>query len=255
VRAVFDDLYAVLGVARAASPAEVRRAFRTLALQHHPDRAGEAATKTFQRISAAYQVLSDPQTRAVYDGRLLEAERRGTSGQRGTRTASRGDGEGARVAPGGPTRDGRPTANGRRGEFTGFGGHVSWSAEAHPGEVFIPDLLKRLSGPLEQLIAAGAARRERAGVIELLLTRVEAERGGTAALDMRVPVTCPTCWGGAERGRLWCRRCEHEGTVLEEVTVCVHLRPPVADGKTYEFPTDAAGTRSPLRVRVRVQGA
>jgi molecular chaperone DnaJ len=63
-----DDHYAALGVARDATAAEIRRAYRRLALKLHPDRAGPASTERFQRISLAYHVLANPATRAAYDG-------------------------------------------------------------------------------------------------------------------------------------------------------------------------------------------
>lgn len=60
-----EDLYQVLGVPRDASPDEIKRAFRRLSHQHHPDKGGEA--KKFQEINRAYQILSDPQKRSQYD--------------------------------------------------------------------------------------------------------------------------------------------------------------------------------------------
>src|SRR5690242_15824041 len=68
------DHYAVLGVARTATAAELRRAFRMLALRHHPDRAGPEATATFQAIAEAYAILSEPIARAAYDARLHARE-------------------------------------------------------------------------------------------------------------------------------------------------------------------------------------
>jgi curved DNA-binding protein CbpA len=64
-----DDYYALLGVAHGAGRAELRRAWRRLALRWHPDRAGDGATSTFQKIQAAYAVLADPISRAAYDRR------------------------------------------------------------------------------------------------------------------------------------------------------------------------------------------
>ena len=63
------DHYEVLGVPRHATPEEIKAAFRRLAAQHHPDKhAGDpSAGARFKEINAAYQVLSDPQRRAVYD--------------------------------------------------------------------------------------------------------------------------------------------------------------------------------------------
>src|SRR5258706_15011804 len=62
------DLYMVLGVARDASDAEIKRAFRKLAQQTHPDvNASVGADIRFKEINEAYQVLSDPQRRQAYD--------------------------------------------------------------------------------------------------------------------------------------------------------------------------------------------
>ena len=59
------DHYKTLGVDRRASAEDIKRAFRKLAMQHHPDRGGDEAR--FKEIQAAYDVLSDPQRRAEYD--------------------------------------------------------------------------------------------------------------------------------------------------------------------------------------------
>jgi curved DNA-binding protein CbpA len=64
-----EDYYELLGVAAGADEAALHRAWRTLAARWHPDRAGQAATATFQRIAAAYAVLSDPIARLAYDRR------------------------------------------------------------------------------------------------------------------------------------------------------------------------------------------
>lgn len=61
------DPYDVLGVARGASAAEVRRAFRHLALRLHPDCAGAASTEAFQRLARAYALLATPAARAAHD--------------------------------------------------------------------------------------------------------------------------------------------------------------------------------------------
>lgn len=64
----FRDYYAVLGVPRDADEEAIRRAYRMLARKHHPDVDKTAgATKRFQELQEAYEVLSDPQKRARYD--------------------------------------------------------------------------------------------------------------------------------------------------------------------------------------------
>jgi len=59
------DHYTTLGINRNSSEDEIKRAYRKLAAQHHPDRGGD--TQKFQEIQAAYDVLGDPQKRAQYD--------------------------------------------------------------------------------------------------------------------------------------------------------------------------------------------
>lgn len=65
----FKDYYKSLGVPRSASDEEVRKAFRKLARQYHPDLAKDktAAEEKFKEINEAYEVLSDPEKRKKYD--------------------------------------------------------------------------------------------------------------------------------------------------------------------------------------------
>lgn len=65
----YKDYYKVLGVERKASEDEIRKAYRKLAMQYHPDRNpnDKQAEERFKEINEAYQVLSDPQKRGHYD--------------------------------------------------------------------------------------------------------------------------------------------------------------------------------------------
>lgn len=81
---VDKDFYAILGIAKDASDADIKKAYRKLAREHHPDTnsGNSASEKKFKDISEAYSVLSDPEERQQYD-------------------AIRAMGGGARFAPGG----------------------------------------------------------------------------------------------------------------------------------------------------------
>jgi curved DNA-binding protein len=107
----YRDYYATLGVKRDASQAEIKRAFRKLARQHHPDvKPGDrAAEAKFKEINEANEVLSDPQKRSKYDSlganwEALSKAGAGRTGGAGRRAGSAGDPFG----PGSP--------------FAGFGG-------------------------------------------------------------------------------------------------------------------------------------
>jgi curved DNA-binding protein len=60
-----SDYYNTLGVPKSASDDEIKKAYRSAAMKHHPDRGGDQGK--FQEIQAAYATLSDPQKRAEYD--------------------------------------------------------------------------------------------------------------------------------------------------------------------------------------------
>ncbi|MDB5589655.1 DnaJ C-terminal domain-containing protein [Enterovirga sp.] len=70
------DPYEILGVARRADEAEIKKAFRKLAKQHHPDRnAGDGTAKDkFAEVNAAYEILGDPAKRAQFDRGEIDGE-------------------------------------------------------------------------------------------------------------------------------------------------------------------------------------
>jgi DnaJ-class molecular chaperone len=70
------DPYEVLGVSRSASDAEIKKAFRKLAKSHHPDRnaSDPKAKDKFAEVSAAYEILGDPNKRGQFDRGEIDAE-------------------------------------------------------------------------------------------------------------------------------------------------------------------------------------
>ncbi|MEH6678277.1 DnaJ domain-containing protein, partial [Phenylobacterium sp.] len=70
------DPYQELGVARGANADEIRKAFRKLAKQHHPDaNPGDAAAEErFKRVSAAFDILGDPDKRKKFDAGEIDGD-------------------------------------------------------------------------------------------------------------------------------------------------------------------------------------
>ena len=97
----FKDYYQILGVARTASPDEIKQAFRKLARIHHPDVAKNKATgeAKFKEINEAYEVLGDPEKRKRYDE--LGPNWQDTGGQQAYGAGPRGSARG-RGPAGGP---------------------------------------------------------------------------------------------------------------------------------------------------------
>ena len=58
------DYYSILGVNKNASPEDIKKAYRKLAMKHHPDRGGDAGK--LQEINEAYDTLKDPKKRSQY---------------------------------------------------------------------------------------------------------------------------------------------------------------------------------------------
>ena len=120
-------------------------------------------------------------------------------------------------------------------------GRNNWSATWRRA---IVDLLSRLSGELDALVAAGVAAIDGDGILELRLSPAEAASGGTAVVTMPLRVPCPTCGGIARRGGVWCRRCEFAGEITAPVAVRIQI-PPAARHGAMTIGLSGAGGQPP----------
>jgi len=197
----FDkDYYAVLGVPKNASDAEIRKAYRRLAQQHHPDaKQGDPnAEERFKEISAAYGVLGDAEKRKAYD-RVREMSASG-------------------FGPG----FGRPGSGGAGWPgATSGGGAAGWPGGVRYEEVNVDDLGDLFGGLFGG--AGGRGRRPAGRRGADLETKVaisfdEAIAGTTVPIRLDGPAVCSRCRGsGAEPGTqpITCPRCGGTGEIAE----------------------------------------
>ena len=152
------DYYSILGVAKTATADEIKKAYRKLALQYHPDKnkTKEAEAK-FKEITKAYEVLSDAQKRQTYDQFGAAAFEQGAGGPGGPFGGA-----------GGPF-GGFGGQSGRYGPFTyttnGTGADFDFGGFSDPFEIF------------EQFFGGGFSRQPRRPVYSLSITFDEAVNG------------------------------------------------------------------------------
>lgn len=96
------NYYEILGLTKTASMSDIKKAYRQLAKQHHPDvNAGSSESeRLFKEITEAYQTLHDPALREAYDARYAAYEQRSQNGAREQRTRAQAQSPKERANPG-----------------------------------------------------------------------------------------------------------------------------------------------------------
>ena len=249
------DYYEVLGVGKDASAADIKKAYRSLAMKYHPDRnSGAEAEEKFKEASEAYEVLSDDGKRQVYD-RAGHAglKNQGFSGFSGAGVedifSSFGDvfgdlfGFGARGgARGGP----------RRGPDLRYDMAVDFE-EAVFGTS--KDVLLDKMETCDTCDGSGArdgSQPERCGTCQ---GRGQVVHGQGLFL---VSTTCPQCQGAGMTQTDPCRTCNGQGTTRRSKTVTIKIPPGFDDGMSLRYagegePGDRGGPPGDLYVAVHVR--
>jgi molecular chaperone DnaJ len=179
---VEKDYYAVLGVPKDATPADIKKSYRKLARKYHPDanKGDVKLEEKFKAISEANAVLSDPTKRKEYD------EARSLFG-----------GGGFRMPPGGGRPGGPGGATFDLGDL--FGG--SGGAGGGAGAGGLGDLFGGIFGGRGRAGGAAGPRRGTDVEAEVTLSFMDAADGVTVPLQLSGPHICPTCAGsGAKPG-------------------------------------------------------
>ncbi len=221
--------YVVLGVAGDESAAGIHAAYRELAKKYHPDVSGDAGPPRFQEIAEAYRVLSDPQSRRRYDGRLRSARPGGARPPSAASAAVR--------ARAGPLR-----------------GPASVLGDPEATRPSFEAMLERFR---RNFTGAGVPKSERLEGLnfDLVLTPEEAARGGWLEVGVPAFAACPECGGSGYAWLFPCARCGQQGVVESERLVRIDVPPLTPSGSIVEVPLGGLGVHNfYLRLHVVVGG-
>ena len=242
-----QDFYELLGVSRTANAEDIKRAFRKLAMQHHPDRnrGDKASEKKFKDLTHAYDILKDPDKRAAYD-RYGPAAFEGGAGPGGPGGPFHGQGFDFGTVFGDIFEEmfGANGARGRSGRADTRGQDLRFNLEitleqAYGGTeatVRVPS-----SVGCEVCHGSGAEPGSKPQQCQTChgRGRIRAQQG-----FFTVERTCPACHGVGHVIDKPCRSCAGQGRVRRDKTLKVNIPAGVEDGTRIRLSGEGeAGTR------------
>lgn len=226
------DYYEVLGVSKNASADELKKAYRKLAMQYHPDRNQDnpEAEAKFKEVSEAYDALKDEQKRAAYDRFGHAAFENGGMGAAG--------GGGGFHAAGGDFND---IFSDLFGDFMGGGGGRAREANLRGAdlrynlEISLQDAFKGKQETISFRTAAECGTCHGTGSKDGKAATTCTTCGGAGKVRMQqgffaVERTCSTCHGSGKMIKDPCGTCGGEGRVAKEKTLSVNIPEGVEDG-------------------------
>lgn len=230
-----DDYYAALGVERTASIEDIKRAYRRLAHQHHPDKAG-GDEERFKKINAAYEILGDEQKRAQYD-------RFGNAFDSGSPFGSGGFNINVEdFSPfadifgdffGGQSRRHPANAGRRRGSDIAVDLTIDFLESAK-------EIKKDVSFRTYQICQRCHGQGAEPGTS--IKTCATCRGEGTVSHSQQTPFgvfatrrPCPECHGEGQRPEKICAECRGEGRTLQSRAETIIIPAGIADGQTIQL--------------------
>ena len=234
-----DDYYELLGVGRDVSDSELKKAYRKKALQFHPDRnpGDKQAEEQFKKVSNAYEVLKDPEKRALYDRYGSDAFRRGMGGG-GAR------GAGGFHDPADIFREVFGGSSGIGGFFDGLfsSGVDTGRSGARPGanlqynmELTLEEAARGAEKKISFRRATSCNRCNGDGVEPGTSKRSCPNCGGVGQVTssrgfFRIKQTCPQCRGTGSIVEYPCKKCSGQGRTMTSCNRSVKIPPGVDTG-------------------------
>jgi molecular chaperone DnaJ len=242
-----QDFYELLGCERTASPDDIKKAFRKLAMQHHPDRnsGNKDAERKFKDVNHAYDILKDPEKRAAYD-RYGAAAFDGSNGR----------------GPGGPFQGGQGFDFGSVfGDIFDemFGGQGRGGPRGR-ADMRGQDLRFNLEITLEQAYGGTEATVRVPSSVACEVCHGSGAEAGSKPITcttchgrgklrsqqgfFTVERACPSCQGAGQTIDKPCKSCAGQGRVRRDKTLKVNIPAGVEDGTRIRLTGEGeAGTR------------
>jgi len=211
------DYYGILNITRKAKPSQIKKAYRSAAKRHHPDVSPHDEEK-FKEIQEAYETLSDPEKRAIYDRQDLEPPIHHTRSYRSTKPM-----DFSYILFNEIDRLFASLGDFRMNDMPDFWGEKGESRWNHS--------------------------------IEIALTPAEARKGCKMSLKIPFRVNCTRCRGTGRVGGLICGLCRGQGEGKIEKRIKVDIPAGVKDGMKVRIPLRGPDLKeADLFATVRVDG-
>jgi molecular chaperone DnaJ len=250
------DYYEVLGVARTASDDEIKRAFRRLARELHPDVSTEPdAAERFKQVAQAYEVLSDRQRRDTYDRYGHAGLRRGGFAPTDFDLGDIGDLFSAFFGEGFFGQAGRSSGR-ARGADVAAAVEITLAEAFRGTEVQVPFQAAIMC---DECRGSGAAPGTTPVTCQMCAGAGRVQQVSQSVFGQFVRAsTCPRCQGAGTIVETPCERCAGEGRLVEEQTLDVEVPAGIHDGQRIRVQGrghagPAGGTAGDAFVQVRVR--
>jgi curved DNA-binding protein len=239
----YKDYYKMLGVSRTASADDIRKAFRKLAREYHPDVAKNKATaeNKFKEINEAYEVLGDPEKRKKYDAL-------GANWKQGAEFQPPPGWAGARGGRAGSQQGGDFEFQFGGTGFSDFFEQIFGAAGANRG-----GFRGRSSVPEEQFESRGEDVES-----DIMVSLHEAVHGSIRPITLQRRRACERCRGEGHVGAAPCPVCRGSGETVKVENYKVKIPPGVKEGQRLRLagqgePGSGPGVAGDLYLRVRFE--